>query len=119
MKAAAPSAPFLNDYKDYFALVHWPGEPILAAAKEKGISDDDLYRTLSYFDVKNFTDRIGCPLIMAVGLQDDVCPPHTNFAAYNQIKSEKDWICYPHSAHNIWQEPRWAEAKDDFFEKFM
>ena len=119
VKAAAPSAPFLNDYKDYFALVHWPGEPILAAAKEQGISDDDLYRTLSYFAVKTFSDRIGCPLIMAVGLQDDVCPPLTNFAAYNQIKSEKDWICYPHSAHNIWQEPRWAEAKDDFFEKFM
>ena len=32
LKAIAPSAPFLNDYKDYFALVDWPGNWILQAA---------------------------------------------------------------------------------------
>lgn len=119
IKAIAPSAPFLNDYRDYFSLVHWPADPILAAAKEKGISEDDLYRTLSYFDVKNFTDRIKCPVLMAIGLQDPVCPPHTNFAGYNMINSEKRWICYPCAGHNVWEQQGWPKEKDEFFRRFI
>ncbi len=114
LKAIAPSAPFLNDYRDYFALAGWPGEPIIAAAKAKGMSEDEMYRVLSYFDVKNFTDKIQCPVLMAIGLQDPVCPPHTNFAGYNHIKTEKSWICYPFAGHNVWQQPGWPEAKDEF-----
>ena len=114
LKAIAPSAPFLNDYRDYFALAGWPGEPIIAAAKAKGMSEDEMYRVLSYFDVKNFTDKIECPVLMAIGLQDPVCPPHTNFAGYNHIKTEKSWICYPLAGHNVWQQPGWPKAKDDF-----
>ena len=115
IKAIAPSVPFLNDYKDYFALVDWPGNLILKAAQEKGIPEEELYRTLSYFDVKNFTDRIGCPVLMAVGLQDVTCPPHTNLAGYNHIKTEKDWICYPHTGHAIWMVPEWTAEKQEFF----
>lgn len=119
IKAIAPSAPFLNDYKDYFALAHWPAEPILRAADEKGLSEEELYRTLSYFDVKNFTDKIECPVIMAIGLQDPVCPPHTNFAGYNHIRTEKSWICYPAAGHNVWEQKGWPEEKSRFFERFM
>ncbi len=119
IKAIAPSAPFLNDYRDYFSLVHWPADPILAAAREKGIGEDDLYRTLSYFDVKNFTDRITCPVLMAIGLQDPVCPPHTNFAGYNMINSEKRWICYPSAGHNVWEQQGWQKEKDEFFRRFI
>ena len=119
LKAIAPSAPFLNDYKDYFALAGWPAGPILAAAEQKGMTEEELYNVLSYFDVKNFTDRIQCPVIMAIGLQDPVCPPHTNFAGYNHIKSQKEWLCYPYAGHNVWEQPGWPEAKEDFFEKFI
>ena len=119
IKAIAPSAPFLNDYKDYFALTHWPAEPILKAAAEKGMPEEELYKVLSYFDVKNFTDRIQCPVIMAIGLQDTVCPPHTNFAGYNHIKTEKSWVCYPEAGHNVWQQPEWPKVKNAFFEKFI
>ena len=119
LKAIAPSAPFLNDYKDYFALVDWPGNWILEAAKERGISEEDLYTTLSYFDVKNFTDKIQCPVLMAIGLQDPVCPPHTNFAGFNHIKTEKSWICYPEAGHNVWEQKGWPEAKQKFLDSFL
>ena len=119
LKAIAPSAPFLNDYKDYFALVDWPGNWILDAAKENNISDEDLYKTLSYFDVKNFTDKIQCPVLMAIGLQDPVCPPHTNFAGYNHIKTEKSWICYPLAGHNVWEQKGWPQAKQKFLDSFL
>ena len=119
LKAIAPSAPFLGDYKDYFALVDWPGNWILEAAKERGISDEDLYKSLSYFDVKNFTDKIECPVLMAIGLQDPVCPPHTNFAGFNHIKTEKSWICYPAAGHNVWEQKGWPEAKQKFLDSFL
>lgn len=119
LKAIAPSAPFLNDYKDYFVLADWPGNWFLSAAKEKGMAEEELYEVLSYFDVKNFTDRIQCPVIMAIGLQDPVCPPHTNFAGYNHIKSEKSWICYPAAGHNVWEQPGWPVEKQSFFEEYM
>ncbi len=118
-RAVSPAVPFLGDYPDYFRIVNWPGDMIIAAAKEKGLSEEEMYRNLSYFDVKNFTDRIECPVYMSVGLQDPVCPPHTNMSGYNHIRSEKDWMCFPHCGHNMWEQPEWSEAREDWFEKFI
>jgi len=43
-------------------------------------------------------------MLMGVGLVDNVCPPHINFAAYNQVTSEKSYIVYPLSGHNLTQD---------------
>ncbi|MBR3012557.1 MAG: acetylxylan esterase [Bacteroidales bacterium] len=120
IKAIAAFVPFLSDYPDYFKVASWPGNEILPAAKRLGISDGDLYHTLSYCDVKNFTDRIHCPVLMGFGLQDDTCPPHTNFAGYNNIPSttEKSWICFPLSGHHVELEPGWNEARNAFFARY-
>jgi cephalosporin-C deacetylase len=115
LDAIAPSVPFLSDYKDYFQIVEWPGNWILEAAQQKGISEEDLYTTLSYFDVKNFTDRIQCPVLMGFGLQDVTCPPHTNFAGYNMIKAPKRWICYPERGHDVWREETWPQEVENWF----
>jgi cephalosporin-C deacetylase len=115
LDAIAPSVPFLSDYKDYFQIVEWPGNWILEAAQQKGISEEDLYTTLSYFDVKNFTDRIQCPVLMGFGLQDVTCPPHTNFAGYNMIKAPKSWICYPERGHDVWREETWPQEVENWF----
>ena len=115
--AIAPSVPFLSDYKDYFQIVEWPGNWILEAAQQKGISEEDLYTTLSYFDVKNFTDRIQCPVLMGFGLQDVTCPPHTNFAGYNMIKAPKRWICYPERGHDVWREESWPQEVENWFRR--
>ena len=86
LAAAAPAVPFLSDYPHYGKIVDWPVGEAFRAWAEKGISREDALTTLSYFDIKNFTDRVGCPVYMAFGLQDPTCPPHTNFAGYNQDK---------------------------------
>ena len=119
IKAAAPAVPFLSDYRDYFALVDWPGNNIIAAAQAQGVSEEDMYEVLSYFDVKNFTDRIKCPVLMAIGLQDATCPPHTNLAGYNQIRSEKSWICYPYTGHDVWRVSDWDIQRRAFFARFL
>ena len=116
----APMVPFMSDFPDYFKVADWPGNEVLPQAREEGISDEDLYRTLSYFDVKNFTDKITCPVFMLFGLQDETCPPHTNFAGYNQVRSEKMWKGYPLSGHGIHlQEPDLSRQKNAFYEKYV
>ncbi len=115
--AVAPTIPFLSDYRDYFKIVGWPGNVILNKQRELGLSDDQLYETLSYFDVKNLAGWIKCPVIMGVGLQDEVCPPHTNFSGYNLIRAEKEYRIYPLNGHGTPES--WWTTKEAFFAKFL
>ena len=119
IKGIAPFVPFLSDFPDYFRIVHWPADPVLAEARRLGIGDEDLYRTLSYFDIKNFTDRIACPVLMGFGLQDDVCPPHTNFSGYNMISAPKSYVTFPLAGHHVETENGWWAARDAFFGKLL
>ena len=52
--------------------------------------------TLNYFDGINFAHRITCPIIINVGMQDNVCPPETGFALFNEIASA-DKTMYPYN----------------------
>lgn len=116
--AAAPAVPFLCDYHDYSHIVWWPMWEVFETADSLGIERDDLFDTLSYFDLKNFTDRIECPVLMAFGLQDPTCPPHTNFAGYNMIGAQKDYYCVPTCGHSMWEEKSWENVREAFFSRF-
>ena len=117
--AAAPAVPFLGDFPDYAKIVSWPMQEILAAGRAKGMQDDEIYRMLSYFDTKNFTDRIKCPIYMSFGLQDPTCPPHTEFAAFNNVKTEKNYFCVPTCGHSMWREDSWTEERMEWFAGLM
>lgn len=105
VKVAAPYIPFLSDYKDYFKITHWPRSDFETYMNaNSGAKWDDVYDLLTYFDIKNLAQWIECPLIMGIGVQDDVCPPHINFAAYNQLRSEKRWMAFPEFAHSVGKE---------------
>ena len=47
---------------------------------------------------------VRAPLLMGVGLMDPTCPPHINFAAYNNVTSKKKYIVYPHAGHGLPQD---------------
>jgi len=38
-------------------------------------------------------------VLMATGLMDNICPPSTQFAAYNRITSHKKMEIYPDFGH--------------------
>lgn len=98
----APQVPFLSDFEDYFRVATWPGNEFISmVVEQKKMTWEEVYNTLSYIDIKNLAGWIRAPMIMGVGLADDVCPPHINFAAYNQVKSEKQYIVYPESGHGL------------------
>ena len=108
MKLAVPQFPFLCDYKRVW-------EMDLAERAYKEIKDyfrmfdprhekeDELFETLSYIDLQNIVHRIKAKVLMITGLMDDVCPPSTQFAAYNKIESEKEMIIYPDYGHETFQ----------------
>ena len=58
-----------------------------------------------------------CPVFMAFGLQDPTCPPHTNFAAYNQVGAPMQFHCEPLCGHAMWKEKRWQQLRSAFFER--
>lgn len=49
-------------------------------------------RTLSYIDINNMADKIKCPVLVSVGLDDDICLPETIYAAFNRITADEKLI---------------------------
>ena len=119
IKAIAPAVPFLGDYPDYAKIVWWPVHEVFDQADAEGLDRDALMTMLTYFDVKNFAPRIHCPVYMAFGLQDPTCPPHTNFAIYNNLgTSDKRYFCVPTCGHAMWQEPTWDAERAAFLKQY-
>ncbi len=102
VKLCIPSVPFLSDFPDYFKVASWPGDEFSNyLKKDTNFSREQLYENLSYFDIKNLAPMVKCPVFMAVGLVDTTCPPHINFAAYNQLNVPKSYHVYPNSGHGL------------------
>ena len=64
--------------------------------------EKEVFQKLGYVDVQHLAPRIQCAIRMYTGLMDTVCPPSTQFAAYNKIKSEKNVVIYPDYAHETY-----------------
>lgn len=104
--AAAPSIPFLSDFPHYYRIKEnvneideWPMNILNQYMKKYNLSKEDAFQNLSYFDIKNLTGKIKCPILMSVGLQDPTCPPHINFAAFNQVMSPKEYVIMKLNGH--------------------
>ena len=117
VRAVAVYITFMSDFPDYFRIVNWPAQPIKAKQQELGISDEELMKTLSYFDIKNLAGWIECPVYMAIGLQDVTCPPHTNFSGYNQVKTEKQYRVFRQYGHHVDYDV-WNPTLHEWYDKF-
>lgn len=118
LNAIAPSVPFMGDFPDYFKVASWPGNVAETQRKHYGMSEREMYRMLSYFDTKNLATMVTCPVYMNYSLQDNVCPPHTNWAPYNNFaSSEKKYqtnATLGHSTSSTW----WSDYHR-FFEEHL
>jgi cephalosporin-C deacetylase len=116
-KAIAPGIPFMGDFPDYFELTNWPA---YVARENKGtMTDAEMYAFLSYFDTKNLAATINCPVITSIGLQDNVCPPHTNIAPFNNLQTpaaDKRIIFNPELGHQVNGE--WYTTYNAFFASY-
>jgi cephalosporin-C deacetylase len=63
---------------------------------------DAALETLKYVDCALLARRITAPALVSVSLMDDICPPSTVFAAFNEIPgATKDITVYPYSGHDV------------------
>lgn len=104
IKRLAPTFPFLCDYKRVWDLDL--GERAYEELKvwfrrfdPRHLREDEVFEKLGYIDVQFLCPRIKGEVLMAVGLMDQVCPPSTQFAAFNKITAEKSLVTYPDFGH--------------------
>ena len=114
LNAIAPSIQFMGDFPVYFQVGAWPASVARQKQQELGLTDEQMYTFLSYFDTKNLATLVTCPVLTAMGLQDPVCPPRTNFAPYVNFQSaEKSYTVNPECQHETPAE--WYNQYMDFF----
>lgn len=124
-KAIAPAITFMGDFPDYFEIVSWPGyvaKNCQAEINKNGgsMTDADMYAFLSYYDTKNLATSISCPIITSIGLQDNVCPPHTNLAPYNNVQTaaaDKKVIFNAELQHAT--NGQWTTTYQNFFKQYL
>ena len=56
-------------------------------------------QTLAYMDVAILGRRATAPALFSVGLMDEICPPSTVYAAYNEYGGPKEIVEYPFNDH--------------------
>ena len=116
--AITANVAFLGDFPDYFKIVDWPGSTAKAEAKKAGMSDEEMYAFLSYYDTKNLATRIPCAVQATSGLKDGTCPPHTNIAPYNIINNpQSEYHFYPEMTHDY--PKNWFSMIEEFRKKFL
>ena len=104
IKRAAPVFPFLCDYQRV-----WEMDQAKAAYDELSYyfrmfdprheREQEVFTKLGYIDLQHLASRIKAEVLMYTGLMDPICPPSTQFAAYNKITSKKDVVIYPDYGH--------------------
>jgi cephalosporin-C deacetylase len=104
IKLAAPVFPFLSDYKRVWEMDLATGayeeiKTFFRMFDPLHQREDEIFTKLGYIDIQNLAPRIKAKVMMGIGLMDTICPPSTQFAAYNKIKSEKHLKVYPDFGH--------------------
>ena len=118
--AITPNVAFLGDFPDYFQIVGWPAETYKKEAKALGMTDEEMFAFLSYYDTKNLATRISCAVLATSGLMDGTCPPHTNIAPFNNLQTpakDKEYHFYPTMTHDYPKD--WYSMIENFRKKYL
>lgn len=104
IKCAASYFPFLSDYKrvwemDLGTQAYNEIKEYLRRIDPRHEKIEDFFNTLSYIDIQNLSKRIKADTLVFLSLRDDICPPSTQFAAFNKITAPKVGKIYPDHGH--------------------
>ncbi len=104
IRKAAPVYPFLCDFRRV-----WEIDLAVAAYEElkqyfrrfdpRHEREDEVFTRLGYIDNQHLAHRIQADTRFFVGLMDTICPPSSQFAAYNKITAPKSMVIYPDFGH--------------------
>lgn len=104
IKRAAPVFPFLCDYQRVWEMdqaqhAYAELKTYFRLFDPRHEREEAVFTRLGYVDCQHLAPRIRAEVLMFTGLMDAVCPPSTQFAAYNKITSPKDVVVYPDFGH--------------------
>jgi len=101
---AAPVFPFLSDYQRVWEMDL--DEAAYAELRDyfrhfdpRHERETAVFNRLGYIDVQHLCPRIEAEVFFATALRDTICPPSTQFAAYNKISAPKSMVFYPDFGH--------------------
>jgi cephalosporin-C deacetylase len=104
VKRVAPTFPFLCDYKRVWEMdlakdAYDEIRTFFRQFDPQHLREDQIWETLAHVDVQHLAKRIRGEVLLGVGLMDTICPPSTQFAAYNKIQAPKRLEIYPDFGH--------------------
>jgi cephalosporin-C deacetylase len=104
IRRAAPVYPFLSDYQRVWEMdlakdAYNELKEYFRWANPLHLNEATVFETLGYIDIQHLAPRIKADVLWSIGLMDQICPPSTQFAAYNKITSDKRMDIYPDFVH--------------------
>ena len=105
IKYTASVYPFLSDYQRAWELNldTGPYNEITTWFKKRDprhLREQEVFTTLGYIDLQHLAPRIQAEVTLYTGLEDQTCPPSTQYAAYNKLTGAKQLRVYPDFGHD-------------------
>lgn len=104
IKLVAPVFPFLSDYRRVWEMdlakdAYDELKKFFRMYDPHHEREEEIFTKLGYIDVHHLAPRIKGEVLMLISQMDNICPPSTQFAAYNMIQSKKQYLLYPDFGH--------------------
>lgn len=117
LNRAAPQMPFLCDYRRVWEMdldvdAYAELREYFRNFDPTHEHESEIFTRLGYIDNQHMAHRIRAEVMMGTGLLDNICPPSSQFAAYNRITSKKKTVIYPDFKHEGY--PGWNDRVMQF-----
>ncbi len=79
-----------------------------------GMLTESVLGTEPVYDIRKIAGKVKCPVLMGVGLEDEICAPYVSFGIYNTLECTKEYYVFvdKHSEPALWR-----ELADNFYSK--
>lgn len=100
VRLALADVPFLCHFRRAVTMTDsHPYAEIREYLRRHRDKENQVWKTLGYFDGRSFASRACQKTLFSVGLMDDICPPSTVFSAYNRWRGPKEIRVWNYNAH--------------------
>jgi len=118
VRLAAPVYPFLTDYQRTWEMglavdAYQELQSHFRLFDPRHEREADTFTRLGYIDVQHLAPSIRGEVLLITGLNDTICPPSTQYAAFNRITAPKRHVLYPDFGHET------LPGSDDLIYEFM
>ncbi|AEV86371.1 acetyl xylan esterase [Actinoplanes sp. SE50] len=99
--AVVAGVPFLCDIRRAVTISDsFPFQEIVQFLRANPDRAEQTFATLDHFDVVNLARTVTAPALFSTALMDQVCPPSGVFAAYNELRGEKEIEVFEWDGHD-------------------